>query len=160
MEKINSEILISSLFILGFDKVDTIIYTLLLEKILEDNYHNHMFVFEEKGFTKSFNSLINYDGTVFSLKNGINIDTSVIGTKTEPLSVREALHTNEKLLVYLNNIDFGEIVIKKVNIIGYKKMAELNYLFSNKEKEFITRIYNYKPNTSNAKQRKLKKKII
>ena len=43
MEKINTEILVSSLFKLGFDKVDSILFTYTLAKITIDG----VFSFEE-----------------------------------------------------------------------------------------------------------------
>lgn len=53
MEKINTEILISSLISIGFDKVDSILYTYTLAKLTTDNYRLKTFCFEEKEFSQT-----------------------------------------------------------------------------------------------------------
>lgn len=60
MEKINTEILISSLISIGFDKVDSLLYTYTLAKLTTDNYRLKTFCFEEKEFSQTFNKYIEY----------------------------------------------------------------------------------------------------
>lgn len=52
-----------------------------------------------------------------------------------PLS--SMLQTNKKLTEYLGNLDFTEIVSKKVSLLGEKSTEEYPLLFSEKEKEMI-----------------------
>ena len=47
MEKINTEILVSSLFVIGFDKVDALLYTYTLGQLSLDNQKLQLFEFED-----------------------------------------------------------------------------------------------------------------
>ena len=48
MEKINTEILVSSLFKIGFDKVDSLLYTNTLGKLSIDNQKSQLFHLNKK----------------------------------------------------------------------------------------------------------------
>ena len=48
MEKIDSEIIISSLFLMGFNQVDSLLYTYTLGKITTDNIFEETFEFKDK----------------------------------------------------------------------------------------------------------------
>jgi len=140
MEKINTEILVSSLLLCGFDRVDPFLYTFVLGKLNIDNKNMKIFEFEDKELTETFKSYVNYDGVVFTLKEGIDLDTSIIHTKNHVWPLKNVLQTNRKLLEYLQQLDFIEIISKKLYNIGeYESISEekFNYLFSNKEKQMI-----------------------
>ena len=47
MEKINTETLVSSLFVIGFDKVDALLYTYTLGQLSLDNQKLQLFKFEQ-----------------------------------------------------------------------------------------------------------------
>ena len=65
MEKINTEILVSSLFIIGFDKVDGLLFTYTLGQLSIDNHKLQLFEFEDSCTSQKFNEYVNYDGIVF-----------------------------------------------------------------------------------------------
>ena len=70
MEKINTEILVSSLFTIGFDKVDPLLYTYTLGQLSIDNQKLQLFEFEDSETSQKFNDYVNYDGIIFKLKDG------------------------------------------------------------------------------------------
>ena len=68
MEKINTEILVSSLFSIGFDKVDAVLFTYTLGQLSIDNKQLQLFEFEDSETHQIFNKYLDYDGIVFKLK--------------------------------------------------------------------------------------------
>ena len=53
----------------------------------------------------------------------------------------KALHTNKKLIEYLSNLDFINIVQKKAKMVGLGRLQEKEELFSSKEKEILYEIF-------------------
>mgnify|MGYP003435808580 CR=1 FL=1 len=115
MININSEMLVSSLFVLGFDSIDGMLFTYTLGKLSLDNQKLKLFNFKDDPITSTFNKYV--EGRNFPL--------------------RYALQTNKKLLEYLESVDFREIISKKVSTMGYERLDKFDYLFSNKEKQII-----------------------
>ena len=64
MEKINTEILVSSLFTIGFDKVDAVLFTYTLGQLSIDNQQLQLFEFEDSEIHQMFNKYVDYDGIV------------------------------------------------------------------------------------------------
>lgn len=62
MEKLNTEILISSLLIIGFDKIDPALFTYTLGKISLDNRKPELFEFQDSETSETFNKYFDYDG--------------------------------------------------------------------------------------------------
>ena len=62
MEKINTETLVSSLFVIGFDKVDALLYTYTLGQLSLDNQKLQLFKFEDSSMSQKFNDYVDYDG--------------------------------------------------------------------------------------------------
>ncbi len=140
MEKINTEELISSLFIIGFDKVDLILFTHTLAKLSLDNRKEKNFVFEDNAFSDIFNEYITYDNDTYQVRDDLDLNTLVMaGNKTIPL--RKILHTNKKLIAYLSLLDFSEIILKKITILSDKNIKDLSNHFCDKEKEIISKIF-------------------
>ena len=54
MEKINSENIISALFLLGFNKVDVLLYMCVLAKLTLDNQSEEWFNLEDGDFSFLF----------------------------------------------------------------------------------------------------------
>ena len=54
MEKINSENIISALFLLGFDKVDVLLYMCVLAKLTLNNQIEEQFTLEDEDFSSLF----------------------------------------------------------------------------------------------------------
>lgn len=153
MEIINTEILVSSLFAVGFDKVDAALFTYTLGKLSMDD-KNNTFTFEDKETSEVFNKYIDYDGFVFKLKEGYLFNTNVSPSERHIIPLSKALHVNKKLIEYLNNLDFSEIVLKKAEEYGMDSLIENGEevntdLFSKKELDILKGI----------KQRKIHEEI-
>ena len=141
MEKINTEILVSSLFTIGFDKVDPLLYTYTLGQLSIDNQKLQLFEFEDSETSQKFNDYVNYDGIIFKLKDGVTLETNVSHIENRVWPLGKALHTNKKLIEYLSNLDFINIVQKKAKMVGLERLQEKKELFSSKEKEILYEIF-------------------
>ena len=129
--------LVSSLFVLGFDSVDSMLFTYTLGKLSLDNHKLNLFEFKDDLTTNTFNKYVDYNGITFKLKEGYSLDTNVSPIEGRNFPLRYALQTNKKLLEYLESVDFREIMSKKVSTMGYERLDKFDYLFSNKEKQII-----------------------
>ena len=141
MEKINTEILVSSLFIMGFDKVDDALFTYTLGQLSIDNKQLQLFEFEDSETHQLFNKYVDYDGIVFKLKVGITLGTmaSYNGGKFYPL--RKMLNTSKKLIEYLSQLDFSGIVLKKAESYGIQNIEQIDESrFSNKEIDILKKL--------------------
>ena len=140
MEKINTEVLLSSLLVMGFDKVDTYLYNYTLNQVLSDNSESQSFQFEDSGISRYFNEYIDCDGKMIQLKDGLTLDTLVRdGEKFYPL--RSKLSTNQNLMEYLSNLDFRQIIVKKISSLNVDRVDDFEQLFSDKEKEIINKMF-------------------
>ena len=140
MEKINSENIISALFLLGFDKVDVLLYMCMLAKLTLDNQVEERFTLEDEDFSFIFCQNIEFDGKVLKIKGNEGLDTTVMVTDGKPYSLRRMLKCNEKLMEQMKNLDFEEIIRRKINIIGEDKVYIYRDFFSSKEIDIINKI--------------------
>ena len=155
MEKISTEILVSALFNLGFDIVDPVLFTYTLGKLsLEDK--NQQFSFEEETPSIGFNKYVDSSGIAFKIKDGYTLETDVSPVDSGiRIPVKKALFSSRKLLEFLTEIDFNEVVLKKAATYGVSDYDSINHeLFSKKEVEILktcqnenARVYSmsYKP---------------
>ena len=154
MEKINSENIISALFLLGFDKVDVLLYMCMLAKLTLDNQVEERFTLEDEDFSFIFCQNIEFDGKVLKIKGNEGLDTTVMVTDGKPYSLRRMLKCNEKLMEQMKNLDFEEIIRRKINIMGEDKVYIYREFFSSKEIDIINKTSNLtlsmKKNTRNC----------
>ena len=140
MEKINTEMLLSSLMEIGFDKVDTYLYKYTLNQVLSDNSESQSFQFEDSEISRYFNEYIDCDGKMIQLKDGVTLNTLIRdGKQFYPL--RSKLSTNQNLFEYLSNLDFRQIIVKKIASLNVDRVDEFEQLFSDKEKEIINKMF-------------------
>lgn len=158
MEKINSEILISTLFLIGFDRVDSLLFKYVLGKLSIDNIEKKDFIFEDEELSETFNQYVDFNGSFYSLKNNYSLDTNVslVSGSSKILPLRKVININKKLLMYFNSIDFTTIISRKVNDIGYNNLKDFDYLFSEKEKQII---FNKSEDIAHLKCKKLLNRI-
>ena len=135
MEKINTEILVSSLFLLGFDRVDSLLYTYTLGELYSDISNMKLFDFEDNEFSQKFERYVYHDDNIFKLKKGFSLISNVGDDYYLPL--KESLNTNRKLLECLNKLDFRKIVLKKILSLGIDQIDNFDRLFSSREKEIM-----------------------
>ena len=141
MEKINTEILVSSLFAIGFDKVDALLYTYTLGQLSIDNQQLQLFEFEDEETHQIFNKYVDYDGIIFKLKDGITLDTMTSYNDEKFYPLRKMLNTNSRLIEYLSGLDFRKIIIKKIEALGVDRLDSFDLLFSNHEKEIMYKMF-------------------
>lgn len=145
MEKINTEAIVSSLFVLGFDKVDSLLYTYLLGKLTIDNQKLSLFDFEEKPFSESFTKYVGFSNSVFKIKDGYTLDTNVSPVKDYNWTLRNLFARNTELINYLSNLDFREIVAKKLESYNATKQDDLEQIFCAKEIGIIEQLNTTQP---------------
>ena len=133
MEKISFEMLVSALFSLGFDKVDSVLFTYTLGKIsLEDK--EHQFVYEEQNTSIGFSKYVDCSGGTMRLRDGYTLDTNVSPSESVVIPVRKTLFRSKNLISFLESLDFSEIVAKKAEALGVKSVDEASTdLFCDKE---------------------------
>lgn len=148
MEKISTEAIVSSLFVLGFDKVDSLLYTYLLGKLTIDNHRLSLFEFEEKPFSELFIKYVDYDNSVFKIKDGYTLDTNVSPIEDYNWTLRDLFSRNCELIEYLNNLDFSEIVAKKLESYNIARQDDIEQKFSTKEITLIEQL-----NTTRLKEK-------
>ena len=114
MEKINNESIISTLFILGFDRVDTILYSNILNEIIR-NKNFKMVCTEETNIFKKF---IDYNGIRYKIKDDYNINSEVINMNGKKYTLKEILPVNKELEKFLKTLNYEEIIKRKISILG------------------------------------------
>ena len=137
MEKINTEILVSTLFNLGFDSVDPVLFTYTLGKLsLIDK--ERQFVFEEREPGIGFKEYVDCSGITMKIKDGYTLDTNVSPNDKMVIPVRKTLFGSRTLQEYLSNFDFSEIIWKKAKAYSVQSAESVNPdLFCEKEIEIL-----------------------
>lgn len=151
MEKINTEILVSSLVNIGFDVIDPIIYTYSLAclEMAEDKYR---YEFKDQELSPTFKKYMEYDGFVYRIKEGYNVDTNVSEIEDYEITLGQRLKPNKHVIESLNKIDYKGIVSKKKEAYNVDSIGEIDpNLFSKKEIEMLktldTKPYRIKSNS-------------
>lgn len=137
METINTETLVTSLFRVGFDKVDSILFSYTLGSIKSNEEGRKNFYFDDKMLSSWFTTYVEFKDGLFSLKEGYSLDSMVETPSNANVPLYHLLLTNRKLTDYLKTLDFTEIISKKVLVLGENSIEESPSLFSEKEKEII-----------------------
>lgn len=134
MEKITTEDFLTTLIKYGFDKVDPVLYAQVLRKVVLENAKEYDF-----DLTVSVSKAITKEGSMYRLSDKLDKD---LWFKN---------HTNEKLLESFNNIDFEDLVFKKLAAFGCKRddcilgTVEIDKsLFSDKELDIINSVISKK----------------
>lgn len=140
MKIINTEALVSSLFVIGFDRIDSILYTYTLGALTIDNQKTNMFQFENKELSSTFNKYVDSSSWGFKLKEGYTLDTNISTIKDYNWTLRDLFNKNKDLIEYLRNFDFSKIITKKVELCGIENVSQLDTRFSNKEIELIAHL--------------------
>ena len=119
MEKINAEIVISSLIKTGFDKIDPLLYSYTLAKIEESN----IFEFEIDDYSEEFKKVVDTNTSIINLK--IGADTN-------------KLQSNDMLIKLINEIDYRDLVKEKMFLLfQFKNIENMNKLLSKREQKIL-----------------------
>lgn len=118
MESICTEDIISSLIVIGFESVDSLLFTYTLGDLSINPDARGKFKYVDAELSKEFSKYICYDGLKFQLKDGLQLDTKVpVKGLNVSIPIIRKLQANKKLVEYLNDLDFSEIVSKKIGNI-------------------------------------------
>ena len=130
MYNISTEDIVKSLFAMGFEKVDTVLFGLVLATT---KFEENGFKFSDLPFTQIFLRYMDYDGFIFTFKEGVTLDTEMPISKNYSWTLRRLFNHN-RLINYLSTLDFKDIVLRKIKYLGEERLEEFDYLFSEKEK--------------------------
>ena len=143
MYNISTEDIVKSLFAMGFEKVDTVLFGLVLATT---KFEENGFKFSDLPFTQILLKYMNYDGVIFTFKEGVTLDTEITISKNHSWTIRR-LFIHNTLINYLSTLDFKDIVLRKIKYLGEEKLEEFDYLFSEKEKLLAPEYFNDIKNT-------------
>ncbi len=154
---LNTEIVISSLFVTGFDRIDPLLFTLTIGRLFSNEKFYREFEFNDRPLSLAFSEYITYDGYAYHLKEGYNLDTNVSSIKDSEWSLQSTLKSNWRLLEYLDELDFKEIIVTKMLYLRDADKTALEHMISNKEKAIIEEIestgFKYMTNSTKIKKR-------
>ena len=122
MEKINTEMVIASLFNAGFEEVDSVLFTCTLGKIAIDNAGKY--IFNNQEISQTFNDYVDFNGTTYKLKEGFDINMNISKNNNYSKLLSEKLISSKSLIEYFNNIDFNDIVLRKVQLYGVENISD------------------------------------
>lgn len=137
METINTEVLITSLFRVGFDRVDGLLFTYTLGAMRQDEDGRKNFHFEDRKTSDWFNQYVELKDGVFSLKEGYSLDALVESPSNVKVPLCYLVQTNRKLTEYLSTFDFSRIISKKLLVLGANSVEDYPNSYSELEKELI-----------------------
>ena len=94
--------------------------------------------FEDEDTSEIFKKYIDFDGIVFKLKEGYTLDTDISLIEGRFWPFKRSLHRNKKLIEYLSNMDFSDIVLKKAKLYFVEDIDQIDKSkFSQKEIEML-----------------------
>lgn len=143
MYNISTEDIVKSLFAMGFEKVDTVLFGLVLST---SKFEENGFKFSDLPLTQIFLRYMDYNGYVFTFKEGVTLDTEMPISKSYGWTLRRLFNHN-RLINYLSTLDFKDIVLRKIEYLGEETLEEFDYLFSEKEKLLAPEYFNDIKNT-------------
>lgn len=138
MYNISTEDIVKALFAMGFEKVDTVLFGLVLST---SKFEENGFKFSDLPLTQIFLRYMDYDGYVFTFKEGVTLDTEMPISKSYGWTLRRLFNHN-RLINYLSTLDFKDIVLRKIEYLGEETLGEFDYLFSEKEKKLAPEYFN------------------
>ena len=146
MKKINTEELLIVLFRYGFERIDPVLYTLVLEKVVLENAKTQEY---EISFEEPLGELIS---------DRVEKVNSIYKLKENQVSKELwfKYHSNDRLYKYIESLNFEEIISKKVNTYGPQGINNTN--FSKKEIDIIIENNIKRNNQQNDIIKKLKQK--
>ena len=147
--RVNTESLISALFLLGYEKVDAVLYMLVLGAIkTTDNKLKITDLELDFSIDDSLSNVLSNcikpcTAVIIELKEGYDLNTDVSSfnyLKEGTITLYDYINNsnNNSLATYIDNyINMEEIIRKKMSILGDKGIPSNAKLYSEKEKEII-----------------------
>ena len=139
MEELNTEIFLSTLFVMGFDKVDSILNSFLLEKLMKEKAFLEKFSFKNREPSQDFRRYVELNGYINKLKEGYTLESNLSPVEGEywPLARLLENKASKTLMDFLDSIDLGEVIEKKVNALGEERIKNNPSLLCSKEIELL-----------------------
>lgn len=140
MEKITDEIIINSLFMCGYDRVDLYSYSYVLYNIVCNQENANIFEYVKTNSTKLFGELVECNNGVYKIKSEedlckVSVDIVPNSCFKTPL---DYFQKNNKLVECILKIDPVELVRNKMAFYGPCSYYEFDECFSTKEREIRT----------------------
>lgn len=138
MEKITDEVIVSSLFMCGYDAVDPYLYFYVLNKIFNNaEYHNLFEYTNESAKNIYFSNIVECKNGVFKIKDkseitGLPISFNKNEEYNNPV---DFLPRSNALIQLILNLNVREIVRSKLAYYGTSSYYEYDSCFSSMEKE-------------------------
>ena len=135
MEELNMEKIISTLFVMGFDEVDSILYSFLLRKLMKEKDFFEIFSFKNIEPSQDFSRYVELNGYKNKLKEGYTLESNLspVEGKYWPLARLLENKSSKTLMDFLDSIDLGEVIEKKVNALGEERIKNNPSLLCSKE---------------------------
>lgn len=142
MEKYNSEELISTLLIAGFNKVDQLLITLVIDKIKKDEKINKILSFDNDNFySNQFSEYVSFEDFVYYINGSSPRNIAYYNKDNKEVLIGDLLLINKTLLNYILEDGLKDVIIKKAKLIGIEDLSIHVDLFSNKEINIIKEEY-------------------
>ena len=132
---VNDQDIITSLFMLGFEQVDCIFATLVMGKLTKDTQTSKKYKLGSGKLSDTFNKYVSYDKGIYKLKDGFTMDSVITSVNGLECPLARLLHVNVPVVEYFQEVDFMDIIDKKIKMLGFNDMPIDSMLFSSKEKE-------------------------
>jgi len=87
MKKFNTEDLISSLLALGFEQVDSLLYTYTLGKISLEQRTKQEFDFEEQELTQHFKEIVCLENGAYRLRDSLTLSSNISPSTAQYYSI-------------------------------------------------------------------------
>lgn len=154
MEELNMEKIISTLFVMGFDEIDSLFYSFLLGRIMKEKDFFEQFNFKNSEPSQDFSRYVETTGNKCKIKEGYNLETNLspVEGKYWPLARLLEMKSSENLKKLLISIDLGEIVEKKVNALGEERIRRNKSLLTDKEIELLRKRQKMKQKVKEEKE--------
>ena len=127
MEKFTEEEYIVTMFELGFERIDSLLYVFTLGELYADKEIGRDIEILSGQPNQAFRFYVEYNNGTYSLKEERTIDTNISPVEGAYIPLISMLKRNEKLKSYLNRIDFKKVVEKKIRKLeqaGYSDYTE------------------------------------
>ena len=136
MVTITNEEYIATMFEIGFERIDPLLYTFTIGELLLNEEARDTLEFISGQPNQVFSYYVEYKNGVYSLKDGRTIDTNISPVEGVNIPLIRALKPNAILKEYLNTLDFKKVIDKKIKSLEKAGYQNISYFLCPKE-EYI-----------------------
>ena len=144
MKTFTNEEYIVTMFELGFERIDSLLYVFTLGELYADKEIGSDIEIVSGQPNQAFRFYIEYNNGTYSLKEERTIDTNISPVEGAYIPLISMLKRNEKLKLYLNRIDFKKVVEKKIRKLEQAGYSDYTKFLCPKEEAIRQSILNEK----------------